>query len=127
MDLEYHGNYEIWGGDIDPAAVQIARENAEKAEVEEIVRFSLADARAFSRKEPYGRIVSNPPYGERLMEKRGSRGIVPRFWQGSTGDCQTGWRINLLSSHTEFERNLWANSGQKKENLYNGNASILFY
>ena len=40
MDLEYHGNYEIWGGDIDPAAVQIARENAEKAEVEEIVRFS---------------------------------------------------------------------------------------
>ena len=30
MDLEYHGNYEIWGGDIDPAAVQIARENAEK-------------------------------------------------------------------------------------------------
>lgn len=36
MDLEYHGNYEIWGGDIDPAAVQIARENAEKAEVEEI-------------------------------------------------------------------------------------------
>ncbi len=39
MDLQYHGNYEIWGGDIDPAAVQIARENAEKAEVEEIVRF----------------------------------------------------------------------------------------
>lgn len=50
MDLEYHGNYEIWGGDIDPAAVQIARENAEKAEVEEIVRFSLADARAFSER-----------------------------------------------------------------------------
>lgn len=89
MDLEYHGNYEIWGGDIDPAAVQIARENAEKAEVEEIVRFSLADARAFSRKEPYGRIVSNPPYGERLMEKREAEGLYRDFGR-QYRDCQLG-------------------------------------
>src|SRR5699024_11762489 len=37
MDGEYHGSYDIWGGDIDPRAVDIARSNAEKAEVEDVV------------------------------------------------------------------------------------------
>ena len=35
MDKEFHGHYDIWGGDIDPAAVELARHNAELAEVEE--------------------------------------------------------------------------------------------
>ena len=64
MDLEYDGDYDLWGGDLDPAAVSIARENAEKAEVEDLVRFTQADARRFSRTEPYGRIVTNLPYGD---------------------------------------------------------------
>ena len=28
QDREFHGNYDIWGGDIDPAAVELARHNA---------------------------------------------------------------------------------------------------
>ena len=28
MDKEFHGHYDIWGGDIDPAAVDLARHNA---------------------------------------------------------------------------------------------------
>ena len=28
MDKEFHGTYDIWGGDIDPAAVELARHNA---------------------------------------------------------------------------------------------------
>ena len=39
MDKEFDGAYDIWGGDIDPKAVRIARENAVKAGVEDIVRF----------------------------------------------------------------------------------------
>ena len=35
LDKEYDRAYDIWGGDIDPRAVEIARSNAEKAEVEE--------------------------------------------------------------------------------------------
>ena len=33
MDKEFHGHYDIWGGDIDPAAVELARHNAELAEM----------------------------------------------------------------------------------------------
>lgn len=36
MDREFDGSYDIWGGDIDPKAVSIARSNAEKAGVEDL-------------------------------------------------------------------------------------------
>lgn len=40
MDLEYDGTYDIWGGDIDPAAVHLAQANAVKADVEDLVHFT---------------------------------------------------------------------------------------
>ncbi|MCF0123172.1 MAG: class I SAM-dependent RNA methyltransferase [Ruminiclostridium sp.] len=118
MDLEYDGTYDIWGGDIDPAAIRIARDNAVKADVEDFVRFEVADARAFFRGEEYGRIVSNPPYGERLMEKREAEGLYRDFGRTVQG-LPTGWKINILSSHTEFERT-FGRAADKKRKLYNG-------
>ena len=44
QDREFHGQYDIWGGDIDPRAVDIARDNARKAGVDDCVRFEVADA-----------------------------------------------------------------------------------
>lgn len=118
MDLEYHGNYEIWGGDIDPKAIAIARSNAVKADVEDLVRFDQADARQFSRGEPYGRVVCNPPYGERLMERREAEQLYQDFGKTTLG-LPKGWKIHLLSSHTEFERS-FGRSADKKRKLYNG-------
>ena len=118
MDGEYHGSYDIWGGDIDPRAVGIARSNAEKAEVEDVVRFDVADAARFRRDEPYGRIVTNPPYGERLLEKREAEGLY-RAFGGAAGALPPGWRVSVLSSHTEFERT-FGRPADKKRKLYNG-------
>lgn len=118
MDLEYDGTYDIWGGDIDPAAVRIAQENAVKADVEDLVRFSQADARSFSRTEPYGRIVTNPPYGERLMERREAEELYRDFGRVMMG-LPKGWRYSILSSHTEFERT-FGRTADKKRKLYNG-------
>lgn len=118
MDLEFDGDYDIWGGDIDPVAVRIAQDNAVKADVEDLVRFEVSDARSFSRQEPYGRIVTNPPYGERLMEKQEAEGLYRDFGRAAEG-LPNGWRINLLSSHTEFERT-FGRKADKKRKLYNG-------
>ena len=117
MDLEFDGTYDIWGGDIDPAAIRIARDNAVKADVEDLLRFEVADARTFSRTEEYGRIVSNPPYGERLMEKREAEELYRDFGRTVQG-LPTGWKINILSSHTEFERT-FGRTADKKRKLYN--------
>ena len=118
MDKEFDGTYDIWGGDIDPKAVAIARSNAEKAGVEDLVRFEVADALAFHRSEPYGKIVTNPPYGERIMEKREAEDLYRGFGQAYRG-LPEGWTLSLLSSHTEFERT-FGHGADKKRKLYNG-------
>ena len=118
MDKEFNGDYDIWGGDIDPQAVAIAKSNAEKAGVDDIVRFEVADASAFAPGESRGRVVTNPPYGERIMEHREAEDLYAAFgkaWQKVPED----WSLFLLSSHTEFERT-FGKRADKKRKLYNG-------
>ena len=118
MDREYRGTYDIWGGDVDPKAVAIARSNAEKAGVADTVRFAVADAAAFHRREPHGRIVTNPPYGERILEKKEAEGLYRTFGQAVRG-LPEGWEVSVLSSHTEFERT-FGRPADKRRKLYNG-------
>ena len=118
MDKEFDGNYDIWGGDIDPAAVEIARSNAVKADVEDLVRFEVADATRFHRSSDYGRIVTNPPYGERIMEKKEAETLYRAFGQ-AVRSLPPRWKVSVLSSHTEFERT-FGRTADKRRKLYNG-------
>ena len=118
MDKEFHGQYDIWGGDIDPAAVELARHNAELAGVEDCVRFEVADAGTFHRDSAYGQLVTNPPYGERLLEKK-EAGDLYRVFGEAMRTMPPKWRILILSSHTEFER-CYGRKADKKRKLYNG-------
>lgn len=118
MDREFHGTYDIWGGDIDPAAVELARHNAALAGVEDCIRFETADAGAFRHGSDYGQLVTNPPYGERLLDKREAEALYRRFGQ-AVKNLPPKWRIVVLSSHTEFER-CFGLPADKKRKLYNG-------
>ena len=118
MDKEFHGAYDIWGGDIDPAAVELARHNAALAGVEDCIRFEVADAAAFHRDSEYGQVVTNPPYGERLLEKREAEALYRAFGQAAR-TLPPKWRVLVLSSHTEFERS-FGRPADKKRKLYNG-------
>lgn len=118
MDKEFHGKYDIWGGDVDPRAVAIARDNARKAGVEDVVRFEVADMRNFRREDTYGQLVTNPPYGERLLERQEAEALYRDFghmWER----LPDTWRTLVLSSHTEFERT-FGHQAKKKRKLYNG-------
>ena len=118
ISKEFHGDYDIMGTDIDPHAVEIARANAVKADVEDLVRFEAADAMAFSPPEPAGRIVTNPPYGERLLEKEEAEALYRGFGR-AYAKLPPEWKLYLLSSHTEFERT-FGRQAVKKRKLYNG-------
>ena len=118
QDHEFHGEYDIWGGDIDPDAVALSRHNAELAGVEDTVRFETADAAKFHRDGPRGRVVTNPPYGERLLEKREAEELYRAFGRTAAG-LPKGWEVDVLSSHTEFER-AFGRPADKKRKLYNG-------
>jgi len=118
QDREFHGQYDIWGGDIDPRAVAIARDNARKAGVDDCVRFQVADAAQFHRDSTYGQLVTNPPYGERLLERQEAEALYRAFGK-AWRTLPAGWRTLVLSSHTEFER-CFGKPADKKRKLYNG-------
>ena len=118
MDKEFDGQYEIWGGDIDPAAVELSRHNARLAEVDDMVKFEVADASRFHWGGLRGRVVTNPPYGERLMEKKEAEELYRGFGK-AMAKLPDGWQIAVLSSHTEFER-AFGRPADKKRKLYNG-------
>ena len=114
---EYAGSYNILGSDIDPKAVEMAQENARRAGVDDVVRFETADALQFKRVTERGVIVTNPPYGERIMEKQEAEALYRGF--GAAYRASENWQLYLLSSHTEFERSFGAQA-DKKRKLYNG-------
>lgn len=116
-DKEFRGSYNIWGGDIDPASIKIAAENAKRAGVSEHVRFEVAEAAEFARETVGGIIVTNPPYGERVMERQEAERIYRKF--GVAVKTLDNWKLYILSSHTEFERT-FGKSAVKKRKLYNG-------
>ena len=117
-DMEFDGKYDIFGSDIDATAVQLALENAEKAGVSSLVRFAQADARTFAPQEPEGRVVTNPPYGERLSDKHEVESLYRDFGR-AWKKVPPGWSLSLLSSHTEFERT-FGKPASKQRKLYNG-------
>lgn len=115
---EYDRAYDIWGGDLDPRSVEIAQANAVKADVEDTIHLEVYDARRFYSTAPYGRIVTNPPYGERLMEKQEVTELYRAFGH-AVRLLPEGWRVSILSSHTEFE-DAFGQRARKKRKLYNG-------
>ncbi len=116
-DKEYHGQYSIWGSDIDPKSIDIARENARRAGVDSHIHFEVAEAAEFTRATPGGIIVSNPPYGERVMDHQEAERIYRRF--GAAARTLDHWKFYILSSHTEFEQ-AFGQKATKKRKLYNG-------
>jgi len=114
---EYKGDYRIFASDIDPEAVEISKKNAVLAGVSDTVHFEVADATKFNRRTDRGVIVTNPPYGERIMEKREAEELYSAF--GKAYFASENWSLFLLSSHTEFERT-FGKSADKKRKLYNG-------
>ena len=124
MDREYDGAYEIWGGDLDPEAVELARHNARLAEVEELVRFETADAARLRCQGEYGQIVTNPPYGERLKEKE----ELPELYRmlGVRYGSLDSWSMYLISAYDKAEESI-GKKADKNRKIYNGMMKTYFY
>ena len=108
---------DIQGYDLNPEAVKAARQNAKDAGVDHLIHFQRRPVSELNHPKKYGFIITNPPYGERLMEKREAEALYTAF--GAAYAKTEHWRLYLLSSHTEFERT-FGRPADKKRKLYNG-------
>jgi putative N6-adenine-specific DNA methylase len=123
-DLKQVVNMDILGYDIDYHAVKLARENAAKAGLDKSIHFQQQPLSALSSKKKYGKIICNPPYGERLSEKA----EVEKLYQemGRVFKNLDTWSFYILTSHEAFEK-LFGRSASKKRKLYNGNIKVDYY
>lgn len=114
----------IEGYDIDWRSIKTAKENAEKAGVEEDIHFQVRDAKDLSSKKQYGYLVSNPPYGERLSTKDEVYKLYQMMGK-AYGELDT-WSKYLLTSFEGFE-SAFGKKATKNRKLYNGKIKCYFY
>lgn len=110
--------------DIDPECVKIAKESAERAGVADMIDFSVADALDLETNGERGTVVTNPPYGERLMKEEGVEGLYRNM--GKAWRRLERWQIYVLTSHPDFQR-LYGRRADKIRKLYNGMIPCNYY
>ena len=115
-DKEFNGQYKIMGSDNDPACVSLSFANARKAGVADCVTFKDGDATKMSLPAESGIIVSNPPYGERMMEQNDARRLYSAL--GRHLKFANDWKKFIITSEPEFEH-YFGRRADKKRKFYN--------
>ncbi|MEW5785374.1 MAG: class I SAM-dependent RNA methyltransferase [Bacillota bacterium] len=120
----YNQTLDIAGTDISDAAIRIARKNASEAGVDHLVHFQTRPLAELSSKKKYGKIICNPPYGERLGELKEAKKLYQEM--GQVLKNLDTWSIYILAASEEFEP-LFGRRASKKRKLYSGNIKVNYY
>ena len=113
----------ISGSDIDPEAIELARRHLHQAGMDGCVTFSVADARECSRSEERGVFLCNPPYGERLSDRKECETLYQQM--GQLLRRHPGWTLSAITSHPGFER-CFGRRADRKRRFYNGRLECEF-
>ena len=122
--IEEDASPDLQGYDVDPDMVRIARENAKQAGVAHMIHFQQRDVAETRHSKKYGFIITNPPYGERLEEKKD----LPQLYR-SIGQVYAGldsWSMYVITSYEDAERYI-GRKADKNRKLYNGMIRTYFY
>ena len=115
---------DIQGYDIDGDVVKAARENAKRAGVDHLIHFQQRPVAQLSHPKKYGFLITNPPYGERLEDKKD----LPALYQtlGERYRALDSWSMYLITSYEDAERYL-GKKADKNRKIYNGMLKTYFY
>lgn len=117
---------EIFASDIDGEVIQIAKQNAQNAGVDDLIKFEqkhLVEIYNYT-KSPYGVIISNPPYGDRLEDQEKAEKLYRLL-----GDiCRKfkDWSYYAITSNENFQRE-FEMKATKNRKLYNGGIKCYYY
>ena len=112
MDAAFEGR----GWDIDPAAVELATQNAKLAGVGERCHFEVADVADFVP-DVTATVLTNPPYGERLGDRETAAKLAGVL--GSRWEQNPGQGLYVITADADFERHFGKKAARRRK-LYNG-------
>lgn len=120
----YDIKLDISGFDIDGRMVEIAKKNAEEAGLADVITFKQMRLQDFRTDNVNGVIVSNPPYGERLLDDKAVDILYNEM--GQTFKPLKTWSQFILTSDEAFEKK-FGRQADKKRKLYNGTMKVELY
>lgn len=116
-NIRHNIEFEATGYDIDPECVALTLENAKKAGVEHYVKAFVADVKDFTPPDDRCLTVTNPPYGERLLDVKAAEVLYKLM--GERFKMGNGQKYCIISPHDEFEKH-YGKTADKRRKLYNG-------
>ena len=115
---------DIQGYDVDPEIIPAARENADRAGVGNLIHFQTRDIADFSHSGHRGYLFCNPPYGERIEDKRNLPILYTELKEAYAG-LSPDWNMEIISAWDQAEKYLGRASRNRK--IYNGMMKTYFY
>ena len=112
------------GFDIDPKCVELTMQNAKKAGVDKYIKVSVADVKDFKILDERALVITNPPYGERLLDVKQAEELYKVM--GNVFKAEGGKKYFVISPHDDFEK-LFSRTSDKRRKLYNGMIKCQYY
>jgi len=118
------GRFRGLGFDIDPKSAELVHANASRAGVDSRIRSKTADLRDFVPPDDPFVLLANPPYGERMGDRRAAEELCRVMGKAFTPGKDRTYAI--ISPIENFEE-LFGRKAQKRRKLYNGMLKCQLY
>ena len=117
-------DFVAFGSDIDFHALELTMANAKRIKVDKFLRLETADIKDFNPTTEKGTLITNPPYGERMLDVKTAKNIY--HIMGEKFVSKHGWSYGIISPDEEFERE-FGRKADKRRKLYNGMIKCQYY
>lgn len=113
-----------FGSDISAECIKLTAGNAKNAGVSSFLRLETKDIKDFLPSSEKGTLVTNPPYGERMLDISSAEKIYKIM--GRKFERRSGWSYGIISPDEEFEK-CFGRKADKRRKLYNGMIKCQYY
>jgi putative N6-adenine-specific DNA methylase len=114
----------IQGFDLDGEIIKAARQNARWAGVDHFIHFQQKPLSELSNSKKYGFIITNPPYGERLEEKKELPALYKEI--GKVFGALDAWSYFIITGYEDAQKYI-GKQADKNRKIYNGMMKTYFY
>ncbi len=115
---------DIQGYDIDGEIIRAAKANAELAGVGHMIHFQKRPVSELSHPKKYGFLITNPPYGERIEDKKDLPALYTQI--GERFCALDSWSAYLITSYEDVEKYM-GRKADKNRKIYNGMMKTYYY
>ena len=123
--IDYDADIRIEASDISGRAVEAAIENAAEAGVDDCIEFKKMDMARLTAEEEGGIVITNPPYGERIGEKKQIEAIYRAYSEFYRKNPT--WSLFMVTTDKEVENKIFGRPADRRRKLYNGRLEVCYY